>query len=145
MGRDGVTQTDYWEMGMRTLHGISSHNFPNLFRVQPTQGANFIANVPHNIVESARTIALMLKHAQDNDYKVVETTKAAEDAWLEVLSGASIMIADPTCTPGYYNNEGQPLPDEAKTYVGYPAGAMAFFRYIDEWRDSGKFEGIAFS
>jgi len=145
VGRDGVTLTDYWETGMRTLHGISSHNFPNLFRVQPTQGANFIANVPHNIVESARTIALMLKHALDNGYNVVETTKEAEDAWLEVLAGASIMIADPTCTPGYYNNEGQPLPDEAKSYVGYPAGAMAFFRYIDEWRDSGKFEGIAFS
>ena len=38
--------------GMRTLHGIHVHGFPNLFIVQPTQGANLISNVPHNLMES---------------------------------------------------------------------------------------------
>ncbi|MEM9255783.1 MAG: NAD(P)/FAD-dependent oxidoreductase [Pseudomonadota bacterium] len=144
-GRDGLSLTDYWEQGMRTLHGMSSHNFPNLFRVQPTQGANFIANVPHNIVESARTIAMMVKHTLNEGYREIETTLEAEEAWLETLSGASPMLADPNCTPGYYNNEGQPLPEEARTYVGYPEGAIAFFRYIEEWRNSGKFHGMRFA
>ena len=45
-GRDGVTLSEYWAEGMRTKHGIHVHGFPNLFIVQPTQGANLISNVP---------------------------------------------------------------------------------------------------
>lgn len=144
-GRNGVTLSDYWEGGMRTLHGINVHHFPNKFRVQPTQGANFIANVPHNIVESAKTIAMTIKHALANGHQCVEATKGAEDEWLALLATSPQMLADPNCTPGYYNNEGQPLPEEAKAYVGHPGGAIAYFAYIDEWRESGKFEGLQFS
>lgn len=145
IGRDGVTLSDYWEEGMRSFHGINVHNFPNAFRVQPTQGANFIANVPHNIVESAKTIAMMIKHAVDEGHQTLEVSQEAESAWLELLSTSAQMLADPSCTPGYYNNEGQPLPDIATAYVGHPDGPIAFFRYIDEWRESGKFEGIQFN
>jgi hypothetical protein len=28
--------------------------------------------------------------------------------------------------------------------VGYPAGATAFFEYIDKWRSSGSFDGLEF-
>src|SRR5437763_6239692 len=35
---------------------IHVRGIPNLLFVQPTQGANLISNVPHNIVDSARTI-----------------------------------------------------------------------------------------
>ncbi len=54
------------------------------------------------------------------------------------------MIGSPDCTPGYYNNEGQPPGPAARLAVGYPAGASAYFKYIDEWRNSGAFEGLAF-
>ncbi len=50
--------SEYWAEGMRTKHGIHVHGFPNLFIVQPTQGANLISNVPHNLTESGRTIAI---------------------------------------------------------------------------------------
>ncbi|MFT7688596.1 MAG: hypothetical protein ACI9FB_003960, partial [Candidatus Azotimanducaceae bacterium] len=35
--------------------------------------------------------------------------------------------------------------DASKLNVGYPAGAAAYFQYIDEWRSSGDFEGIEFN
>src|SRR5215469_12404474 len=34
-GRDGRTLSGYWADGMRTLHGIHVHGFPNAFIVQP--------------------------------------------------------------------------------------------------------------
>ena len=43
---------------MRSLHGIHVHGFPNVFFVQPTQGANLISNVPHNLTEAGRTIGM---------------------------------------------------------------------------------------
>jgi cyclohexanone monooxygenase len=27
---------------------------------------------------------------------------------------------------------------------GHPAGAMAYFKYIDAWRSTGEFEGLQF-
>ena len=48
---------------MRTKHGIHVHGFPNVFIVQPTQGANLISNVPHNLTESGKTIAMIVQHA----------------------------------------------------------------------------------
>ena len=144
-GRDGVRLSDYWAEGMRTKHGIHVHGFPNAFIVQPTQGANLISNVPHNLTESGKTIATIIRHALDNGFAEVEVTKQAEAEWIELLvTGPGRMIGSPDCTPGYYNNEGQDPGPRARFNVGYPAGAMAFFRYIDEWRSSGRFEGIEF-
>ena len=145
VGRGGLKLSEYWADGMRTKHGIHVHGFPNAFIVQPTQGANLISNVPHNLTESGRTIAMTIKHALDNNFREIEVTRQAEDEWIELLlTGAGRMIGSPDCTPGYYNNEGQEPGPAAKYNVGYPAGATAFFKYIDEWRNSGEFEGLAF-
>ena len=145
VGRDGRRLSEYWVDGMRTLHGIHVHGFPNLFIVQPTQGANLISNVPHNLTESARTIATIVRHALDEGADVVEVTKPAEDAWIELLlTGPGSLIGSPDCTPGYYNNEGQDRGPAAKLFVGYPHGASAFFQYLDGWRRSGEFDGLTF-
>ena len=144
-GRDGKRLSQHWASGMRTKHGIHVHGFPNAFFVQPTQGANLISNVPHNLTEAARTIAMMVNHAQANGFKEIEVTKEAEDRWVELLlTGAGRMIGSQDCTPGYYNNEGREPGPAAKLHVGHPAGALAYFKYIDAWRESGQFEGLAF-
>ncbi|MFI9593706.1 flavin-containing monooxygenase [Nonomuraea sp. NPDC052265] len=145
-GRDGVRLTDHWADGMRTLHGIHVHGFPNAFVVQPTQGANLISNIPHNLTEAARTIAMTVRHALDHGFDEIEVTEEAEDAWIELLlSGpGSILGASADCTPGYYNNEGRDPGRKGRLNIGHPQGAMAYFAYIDGWRTSGTFEGLEF-
>jgi len=143
-GRDGVLLSAYWADGMRTMHGIHMHGFPNAFVVQLSQGANFVANVPHNLSDAAKTVAAVVSHAAAGGYGLVEVTQEAQDAWMEK------MIANPvmrrflsTCTPGYYNNEGGELSAHS-LFGGYVDGAAAFFRYIEEWRSSGEFAGLKF-
>jgi len=144
-GRNGVKLSEHWANGMRSKHGIHVHGFPNAFFVQPTQGANLISNVPHNLTESGKTIATVVRHARDAQAREVEVTKDAEDAWVALLlTGAGRMIGSPDCTPGYYNNEGQDPGPRAKLNVGYPAGASAYFKYIDAWRNAGTFDGLEF-
>jgi hypothetical protein len=64
---------------------------------------------------------------------------------VKLLEGSATMLASPDCTPGYYNNEGRPMGAREKlNSAGYPMGPVAFFTYIDEWRRSGKFEGLEF-
>ena len=149
-GRDGLLLSDYWEKGMRTMHGAHVHGFPNLFIVQATQGANLISNYPHNLTESGTTVALMIKHAIDNGFSEIEVKKEAEDAWIKLLMSAPPrMIGSTNCTPGYYNNEGKGWGDGADGSIiaasSYPAGATAYFEYLKKWRSSGEFEGIEFS
>jgi cyclohexanone monooxygenase len=144
-GRGGVKLSERWADGMRTLHGIHVHGFPNAFLVQPTQGANLISNVPHNLTESGRTIATIVRHALDRGHERVEVTREAEDAWVDLLlSGPGMMLGSADCTPGYYNNEGQDAGPARQFFVGYPMGAAAYFSYIDEWRSSGEFAGLEF-
>ena len=113
--------------------------------MQPTQGANLISNVPHNLTEAGTTIAMLVAHALARDCTEIEVTKAAEDAWVALLlTSAGRMAGGPDCTPGYYNNEGREPGPGARLNVGYPAGAKAYFEYIDDWRKSGEFEGLEF-
>jgi cyclohexanone monooxygenase len=144
-GRGGRRLSEYWSEGMRTLHGMGVVGYPNAFIVQPTQGANLISNIPHNLTEAGKTITAVIAHALAGGFSEVEVTKEAEDAWIELLlSGGGMMLGSPDCTPGYYNNEGQDPGPRGRLNVGYPQGAMAYFQYIDQWRTGGAFEGLAF-
>ena len=146
-GRDSLTLSEYWEDGMRTLHGMNVHGFPNAFVVGPTQAANLISNIPHNLVEAGETIATIVAHAESIEAATVEVTREAEDAWVALLeAGGRTFGGDPTCTPGYYNNEGREIsPSQLRNTLGYPAGPVAYFEYIEKWRTTGDFEGLTFS
>ena len=145
VGRDGEKLSQHWAEGMHTLHGVHVHGFPNAFIVQPTQGANLISNVPHNIVDTAKTIAQVVSHANECGAAEVEVSQQAEDDWVALLqTGTGMMLGSQDCTPGYYNNEGQEPGPAAKLNVGYPHGAKAYFEYIEKWRQSGDYDGLEF-
>jgi hypothetical protein len=104
-----------------------------------------VANVPHNLTDSAKTVAAVVCHMLDSGLDVVEVTKPAEDAWMELLRPNPVMTSFLAgCTPGYYNNEGQFDGQQSALGGGYHKGATAYFRYIDEWRKSGDFAGLEF-
>jgi cyclohexanone monooxygenase len=119
---------------MRTLHGIHVHGFPNAFLVQPTQGANLISNVPHNLTDAGRTIAVVIRHALDHGYREVEVTRQAEDDWLALLStGQSFADRWATAPRATTTTRANPRPP-GQLFMGYPRGPSAYFGYIDEWR-----------
>ncbi len=145
-GRGGAKLSDHWSRGMRSMHGVHVHGFPNAFQVQLWQGANVVANVPHNLTDSAKTVAAVVSHMAAHGYDVVEVTERAEDEWMEQVRPNPVMtsfLAD--CTPGYYNNEGQFDGRQWPLGGGYHLGAPAYFRYIEQWRKSGDFAGLEFS
>ncbi len=147
VGRDGEKLSEHWADGMQSLHGIHVHGFPNMFIVGPTQGANLISNIPHNLTEAGRTIAVIIDHALEVGASQVEVTAEAEAAWVERLEGGAVarLTSSPDCTPGYYNNEGRSAGRRGTlNSMGYPEGPVAYFGYIDAWRSSGDFEGVEF-
>jgi cation diffusion facilitator CzcD-associated flavoprotein CzcO len=146
VGRGGRTLSAHWGDGMRTMHGMHVHDFPNLFVVGLGQNGNLISNITQNLDDCGKTIAAILRHALDVGATEVEVTEAAENAWVELIeSSPQGFLGNPDCTPGYYNNEGGPIGRRERLNVsGYPMGPVAYFQYIDAWRRSGAFEGLEF-
>ena len=145
-GRDGLTLTDKWADGMQSLHGMHVHGFPNLFIVGPNQAANLISNITQNLTEAGTTIAKVVGHALATGAEEVETTAEAEQAWITMLEGSPrAFLGNSDCTPGYYNNEGHEIGRKQRLGAsGYPAGPVAFWQFIEQWRTSGEFEGLDF-
>lgn len=147
VGRDGVTLSSHWDDGMRSLHGMHVHGFPNLHVLGFSQGANQIANVPQNYVENGLAIAAVISHAEETGATKVEVTREAEDAWVDFITSSQRGLrGNPDCTPGYYNNEGRPMGRrELQNGSGHPGGPVAFFEHLEKWWQAGDFAGLQFS
>ena len=132
---------------MVSLHGIHVRGFPNLFVMGPSQGANLVSNITHNLVEAATTTAAVIAHALDVGAEIVEVTQGAQEGWMALLDGSpGSFMGNAECTPGYYNNEGGPIGQrERRGMSGHPGGPVAYFDHIDRWRRSGEFVGLEFS
>ena len=52
VGSRGVSLSEYWRGGMRSLHGMHVHGFPNMFVLGHTQGG-FTVNYPHLLEEAS--------------------------------------------------------------------------------------------
>lgn len=145
-GRGGQLLSQYWAEGLRTLHGLHVPGFPNAFMVQMNQAANMVTNIPHNIVDHARTVAQVIAYAESQGYAEVEPTEEAVSQWVDlILTGQGSLIASTDCTPGFWNNEGQGWSKEFRQSQGHPGGAEGYFKHIDAWRRSGKYKGLIFS
>ncbi|HEV2361696.1 MAG TPA: NAD(P)/FAD-dependent oxidoreductase [Acidimicrobiales bacterium] len=146
VGRDGRTLSDHWEDGMRSVHGIHVHGFPNLFVIGHTQGANLISNITQNLTDVGSTIACVVAHAEEVGASEVEPTEEAEIEWVKKIEESDRgFFGNPDCTPGYYNNEGGPIGRrETLSSAGYPGGPVGYWEYIERWRRSGKYEGLDF-
>jgi cation diffusion facilitator CzcD-associated flavoprotein CzcO len=142
VGRNGSTLTEKWRDGVRTLHGLHIHGFPNCFMLSITQ-SGFTVNFPHMINEQARHIAYIVERALDEGIQTLEASEEAEAEWVDAVvhfGDRTVEFAE-QCTPGYYNNEGQP--EKASRQNGfYFGGPMAFVEILEAWRADGKLKGL---
>jgi cation diffusion facilitator CzcD-associated flavoprotein CzcO len=143
VGRDGVTLTEHWGEGLRTLHGLTSHGFPNCFFLGFTQTAITIS-VPQALREQSDHVTYMVKAARDAGAQVLEPTAEAEDAYVQEVRSLARMgqrfYAE--CTPGYYNSEGAAGNRSGFFSDMYGAGPLRFFEVLAEWRGDGTMPGI---
>ena len=146
IGRGGRTLSDHWSQGFRTLHGLTTHGFPNCFFLGFTQTAITIS-VPQALGEQAGHVAYMISQAKARGQGVLEPTAEAEQAYVdEVRSLARIGLRFyAECTPGYYNGEGQAEKRAGFFSDMYGAGPLRFFQLLEEWRATGRLEGLALS
>jgi len=142
VGKEGLKLSEKWSEGISTLHGLHTKGFPNLFVISNAQ-SGFTVNFPHAMDEQAKHISYIVEKCISGNINTVEATQEAEEAWVAEIVGMSRFNQDflESCTPGYYNNEGQPNPKSVQN-GSYGGGANAFFAKIKQWRDEGTMEGL---
>ena len=132
-----------WENGLKTLHGMYTAGFPNLFFTGTTQtGVTY--NYTHMVLEQTAHLAHVLKSTKDRNLGRIEATKDGEADWVnEIRRLARYGTAYyEQCTPGYFSGEGN-LEDPNGILSGsYGAGPVAFFELLRDWREDGGFKGL---
>ena len=107
--------------------------------MQPTQGANLISNVPHNLTEAAKTIATVVEHAQDNGFKEIEVTREAEDKWVAHVNEVAHGTLYPRAASWYM---GANIPGKPRVFLPYIGGIPAYRAICNEVAAKG-YEGFA--
>jgi cation diffusion facilitator CzcD-associated flavoprotein CzcO len=143
VGHNGTTLTDKWRDGVRSLHGIHIHGFPNCFMMSIAQ-SGFTVNFPYMIDQQAKHIAYVIHRALGDGLRTVEATEAAEAEWVATIVERSTLSADfaEQCTPGYYNNEGKPSPASRQNGFFF-GGPTEFVEILEQWRADGTMPGLA--
>ena len=142
VGRGGQKLSEKWADGLRTLHGLQTHGFPNCFFLGFTQSAVTV-NVPQTLNEQACHVTYILKTLRERGATTTEATAEGEAAWLAEMDSKAKMGEQfrLECTPGYYNNEGQTGNRNSFFEYSYGAGPLRFFEILKDWRASGRLDG----
>jgi len=142
VGRDGITLTDNWAGGVRTFQGLTVRGFPNCF-IESIAQAGFTVNFPYLLDIQARQVAWIVAQALQRNLSEVEPTAAAEDTWVREVVRRSEGTADRarSCTPGYYNREGQAnaVTRQGSFFFGTPT---EYADILETWRSRGDLEGL---
>jgi cyclohexanone monooxygenase len=143
-GRGGQSLTEKWAEGIRTMHGMHVHGFPNCFIMSNPQ-AGFTASYPHLLDQQARHLAYIIRTGAEKELRTVEASEAGEAAWVKQCIEKARSVGDflENCTPGYYNNEGKTSELGAQNGF-YGGGSVEFFKILEEWRAEGHLDGMDF-
>ena len=147
IGREGVKLSEKWANGPSTLHGMTSHSFPNCFFMGLFQ-TGLTISIPYTLREQADHIAYVVDHCMNSNVSAAETTQEAEDEWVAEIRRLAHNNEDffAQCTPGYYNNEGKSGKNGNNIFTDqYGGGAPEFFDVIEEWRKEGTLKGMDLS
>ena len=95
--------------------------------------------------DQARHIAYIIDEVRKRGATAVQPTEEGEAAWVAEIRrvGITTNAFIESCTPGYYNSEGQ-FDKSVGTLAGeaYAPGANAFNAMLAVWRDAGDLEGL---
>ena len=130
-GEGGLDLTDKYSSGIRTLFGIHSQGYPNLFIMGGYQ-SSFQFNLTDILNTEGAHIAACIDHVRRHGYQSIDPTPEAEEWWVqEVIKYRGKTTRNRDCTPGYYNFEGE---FQRRQDGNYNGGFHRYVGHMDEAR-----------
>ena len=106
-GKDGQKLRSKWDKGPITLYGMQVSGFPNLITLAGPQGASVSTNFPPGIESAVDWTADLIQYMGKHDYKQVEATPEAEEAWVDHVKemyGHTLVSTAKSWFTGYNSN-----------------------------------------
>lgn len=129
IGKDGREINETYADGIRTLFGVHTHGYPNLFIMGGYQ-ASFQFNLTFMLQCQGDHIAECIKLARDGGYDEIDVSPETEEWWVqEVIAHRGKTNRNAECTPGYYNFDGDFNRRQDGNYNG------GFFKYYTHMQD----------
>ena len=133
VGKGGLGLDEKYADGIRTLLGIHTHGFPNLFIMGGYQ-ASFQFNLTDMLQTQGDHIAACIDYVRKHDHATLDPTHDAEEWWVqEVIAHRGKTNRNADCTPGYYNFEGEFNRRQDGNYNG---GFRTYFRHQGQVREN---------
>ncbi|MDQ2636465.1 MAG: NAD(P)/FAD-dependent oxidoreductase [Actinomycetota bacterium] len=154
IGCDGLTLAQAWKQRVRSVHGIQTHGFPNMYIVGGLRQTAVTVNNTYAFTYQARHIAKTIKQLYDDGVVKIDITESAVQEWCDVMDEKVGQVfnaeAVQACTPGYFNNEGDFDASTGDFEHGRPIWVDAYgggtFEYqglLAKWRETKEYEGKA--
>ncbi len=143
VGRDGIELRQYWKDGMKTFQGMFTRGFPNCILVN--FGQNAAANSFSFILdEQAKHVAHTLSEVRKRGGTTVEPSQQAVDDYVAEIKPLSFSQSAfwEQCTPSYFNGEGANENPHGFFANVHPAGGVAFYGMLAEWRNAANLDGL---
>jgi cyclohexanone monooxygenase len=140
-GRDGVLLRDAWADGPRTLLGLQTVGFPNLFTVNGPQSPSVLANMVVCVEHHVEWIGAAIAYVRDHGYSTMEATAEAQEAWVEHSQAVSVgtMFTAESCNSWYV---GANIPGKPRIFMPYVGGLTTYIEKAEAVADAG-YEGFA--
>ncbi len=133
VGKGGVDLQEKYAEGIRTLLGIHTEGYPNLFIMGGYQ-ASFQFNLTDMLQTQGDHIAACIDYVRQHGYHSMDPTGEAEEWWVqEVIKHRGKTSRNQECTPGYYNFEGEFNRRQDGNYNG---GFRQYFNHQGEVREN---------
>jgi cation diffusion facilitator CzcD-associated flavoprotein CzcO len=146
-GRGGRSMAEAWSEGTRTLHGVMSHGFPNLF-LSPAPGQQAVISVNHThiMVTGAEHIAATIAKLDAHGVRIAAVKESAENDWVERIESRFLDRTDfmSACTPSRLNFEGDPTQQNPRngSFGGGYGDFAGWKKILEEWLAAEEFPGM---
>ena len=131
-GENNLELNEKYSEGMRTVFGVHSAGYPNMFIMGGYQ-ASFQFNVTFMLQTQGFHIAECIKYTRENGHTTIDAKPETEQWWVdEVIKFRGTTDRNKECTPGYYNFEGQ---ENRRQDGNYNGGMYQYAEHLQTAKD----------
>ncbi|MAA76397.1 MAG: cyclohexanone monooxygenase [Salinisphaeraceae bacterium] len=133
-GRDGLRLEDAWAEGPRTLLGMATRGFPNLFIVTGPQSPSVLFNMPRSIEHDVDWIADCIGWMGRQGLDRIEPREQAQTEWVRHTDEVAHQTLMPTADSWYL---GSNIPGKPRVCLVYLGGGPAFHQHCRDQAAGG--------
>lgn len=142
-GKNGRRLRDKWAEGPRTMLGVMTAGFPNLFTVAGPQSGSVLTNFPRGIEEVVEWCTGLVSYMKDRGYRSVEPKQDAEDEWVvhvQEMADRVLLSKQRSWFTGYNSNIDH---GDKKRHLTYTGGAIRYRERLRQQVETG-YSGFTF-